>query len=97
MRSKHQTRPKKRSRTRPAGQDPDFEGFETFLRLTRKGGRLPQGCTPAEKRAALEMLAEMSGVRPIDDPASMTAKFWPADEDADMIVAAIRALRRQRT
>jgi hypothetical protein len=64
------------------------------LWLSRNGGRLPQGCTPAEKRAALEALAEMNGVEPISNPAEMTADFWPPEESADEIVSAIRALRR---
>jgi hypothetical protein len=77
---------------------PDEEGDDllAWLRVSRKGGRLPQGCTPAEKRAALEALAEMHGVRPIEDPAAMAAEFWPDEETADEIMTALRALRRQR-
>ena len=90
------SRPKKRAKPAPTGYDPDVEDLLLERRLRRLRYQLPQGCTPAEKRAALEKLAELSGVRPINDPKSMIANFWPADEDADMIVTAIRALRRQR-
>jgi hypothetical protein len=85
-----------RARAESAGHDPEVDDFVVRLRLSRNGGRLPQGCTPAEKRAALEAVAEMNGVEPISNPAEMTADFWPSEKSADEIVAAIRTLRRDR-
>jgi hypothetical protein len=82
-----------RRRAKSGGHDPEVDDFLVWLRLSRNGGRLPQGCTPAEKRAALEALAGMNGVEPISNPAEMTADFWPAGESADDIVTSIRALR----
>lgn len=76
------------------GPEDDMDGFDIWLRLTRSGGKLPQGCSPAEKLAAFEMLAEMQGIQPIQDTKAMTAEFWPAKETADDLVAAVRALRR---
>ena len=68
-------------------------------RAKRRGyeleAQLPQGVTPAEKRAALEALAKLHGIQPIDDPTMMTATFWPPDETAEQIVSAIRALRHE--
>ena len=48
-------RPRKARRPKAAPTRPDAEvdDFLVWLRVSRKGGRLPQGCTPAEKRAAL--------------------------------------------
>jgi hypothetical protein len=85
----------RRPKTKPAGQGPAGDGASAPGRGAPQGQRLPQGCTPAEKRAALEALAERHGVRPIDDPSAMIADFWPPWESADEIVTAIRALRRE--
>jgi hypothetical protein len=88
-----------KSAARPAGQangtDTELDEFLAELRVSRRGNQLPQGCTPTEKRAYLEALARLRGVKPIDDPATMVADFWPAQESADDFVAAVRALRRQ--
>src|SRR3989338_3676473 len=70
--------------------------FSAWLRVSRSNGRLPQGCTPAQKRAYLKALADLHNVQPIKDPATMVAAFWPADESADDLVNAVRALRRQQ-
>ena len=56
---------------------------------------LPQGCSPADKLAALEQLAAEEGTAPIENPNDLVADFWPEDETADEIVAAIRTLRRE--
>lgn len=77
------------------GRDDELDRFLTELRVSRYGDRLPQGCTPAEKLAYLEALARRHGVKPIDDPVTMVADFWPARETADELVNAVRALRRQ--
>ena len=74
---------------RPANELP------ASLRASDNDAKLPQGCTPAEKRAALEALANLRGVQPIADPATMAADFWPAEESVDEMVNAIRALRRE--
>lgn len=63
--------------------------------VTRRTIRLPQGCSPSAKLAALDVLADMEGIKPIDDPSTMVAPFWPKEESADSIVEAVRALRRQ--
>jgi hypothetical protein len=88
-------REKKSPKSKPVGHDPEVDEFLLERRLRKLGYKLPQHCPPEEKLAALEKLAELSGVQPIDDPRSMIAAFWPADEDADTIIAAIRKLRRQ--
>jgi hypothetical protein len=89
-------RANKPSKSKAVGHDPEVDDFLLERRLRRLGYKLPQRCPPAEKLAALEKLAELSGIQPIDDPRSMIAGFWPANEDADTIIAAIRNLRRQR-
>ena len=68
--------------------------FETWLRVMR-AGRFPQGCTPAQKLAALKAHADLNGIKPVMDPETMMATFWPADESVDEFIAAIRGLRRQ--
>lgn len=52
------------------------------------GWVLPQGCSPAEKLAALEALAELQGIKPIDDPREMIGDFWPENESVDEFLAA---------
>ncbi len=73
-----------------------IDDFSAWLRVSRNNGQLPQGCTPAQKQAYVKALADLHNVGPIRDPATMTAAFWPAEETADDIVTAIRALRRQQ-
>ena len=73
----------------------EVDDFSAWLRVSRRNGQLPQGCTPAQKRACLQALADIHNVQPIQDPAAMVAAFWPADESADDVVNALRALRRQ--
>jgi len=69
--------------------------FETWVRVMRTR-KLPQGCTPAEKLAAIKALADLHGVHPVEDPESMMAPgFWPEHESVDEFVDVIRALRRQ--
>jgi hypothetical protein len=60
----------------------------------RSSKPVPQ-TTPAARRAALEAQMERKGIKPIDDPDTMTADFWPADETADEVIEAVRALRRR--
>ena len=91
--SKHTARTKRRKAVNNGPADGECENLDSWLRLTPTN-RLPQGCSPAKKRAALEMLAEMHGVKPIDNPAGMTAPFWPNDESTDEMLAALRAIRR---
>lgn len=69
--------------------------FSAWLRVQRSGGKLPQGVSPDEKRKAIEALADINGVMKVQDPRAMVADFWPADETADDIAAAIRELRGQ--
>jgi hypothetical protein len=85
----------RRPKTKPAGQSSAGNDACASRRGAPQGERLPQRCTPAEKRAALEALAARHGVRPIDDPSAMIAAFWPPDESAEEIVTAIRSLRRE--
>jgi hypothetical protein len=93
MSRKRNPAPKKTTRNGRA-KDPEKD-FDIWLRLTRKN-QLPQGCSPTEKRAALEMFAEMHGVKPIDNPAQMKASFWPADESTEKMLAAFRAIRQRK-
>jgi hypothetical protein len=55
----------------------------------------PQRFTSAERLAELLAHAERRGIKPISDPDTMMADFWPPEESIDEFIAAVRALRRQ--
>ena len=50
---------------------------------------------PSEKLAELLAHAAQHGIKPIVDPDTMRADFWPAGESVDDFVAAVRDLRRR--
>ena len=87
------------ARRKPRKGEPSAEengtDFDARLRVTGGRDRLPQGVAPAEKLAALEALAALHGVEPIQDPRTMVAPFWPPEEDTDEMVSALRELRRR--
>jgi hypothetical protein len=91
--SKPSAKPKRRQGE--AAVEDNGVDVTAWLRGLGGDGRLPQGVPPAEKRAAVEALAELHGVGPVEDPRRMAAPFWPAGESADEIVSAIRELRRK--
>lgn len=69
-------------------------GVEQIEILQAGGAPIGEAAAPFSGTHSLDAVAAMQGVSPVTRFESLLGTFWPEDEEADEVVATIRAWRR---